>query len=69
MGVIQTPKGYFFLGGGLDENETDEVCIARECMEEAGYEVLIQKQICSAEMYEKNQKIGLFSPYPNILHR
>ena len=62
VGVIQTPKGYFFLGGGLDENETDEVCIARECMEEAGYEVLVQKQICSAEMYEKHQMMGYFHP-------
>ena len=62
VGVIQTPKGYFFLGGGLDENETDEVCIERECMEEAGYEVLVQKQVCSAEMYEKNPKMGYFHP-------
>lgn len=62
VGVIQTPKGYFFLGGGLDENETDEVCIARECMEEAGYEVLVQKQICSAEMYEKHPTMGYFHP-------
>lgn len=62
VAVIQTPKGYFFLGGGLDENETDELCIARECMEEAGYEVSVQKQICSAEMYEKHQTVGYFHP-------
>ena len=62
VGVIQTPKGYFFLGGGLDANETDKVCIERECMEEAGYEVLVQKQVCSAEMYEKNQMMGYFHP-------
>lgn len=62
VGVIQTPKGYFFLGGGLDANETDEACIERECMEEAGYEVLVQKQVCSAEMYEKNQVMGCFHP-------
>lgn len=62
VGVIRTPKGYFFLGGGLDANETDEACIERECMEEAGYKVLVRKQVCSAEMYEKNQKIGYFHP-------
>ena len=62
VGVIQTPKGYFFLGGGLDVNETDEACIARECMEEAGYEVLVQKKVCSAETYEKNQMMGYFHP-------
>lgn len=34
---------FFFPGGGLNANETDEVCIVRECMEEAGCEILIQK--------------------------
>ena len=62
VGVIKTPKGYFFLGGGLDANESDEVCIKRECMEEAGYEVVVQKQVCSAEMYEKSPIMGYFHP-------
>ena len=27
VGVVETPKGYFLLGGGLDANETDFQCI------------------------------------------
>ena len=26
LGVVQTSKGFFFLGGGIDENETDIEC-------------------------------------------
>lgn len=35
--VIRTVKGYFLLGGGIDEGETDLECIRRECMEEVGH--------------------------------
>ena len=35
VGVIQTSKGYFFLGGGLKSGESHSACIERECMEEA----------------------------------
>lgn len=62
VGVIQTPKGFFLLGGGIRDGETDELCIARECMEEAGYTVSVKKRICSAETYEKHPKLGYFHP-------
>lgn len=32
VGVIQTPKGYFFLGGGIEIGEGHILCIERECM-------------------------------------
>lgn len=32
IGVIKTLKGYFLIGGGKEENETDEQCIKRECL-------------------------------------
>ena len=41
LAVVNTKKGYFLLGGGIDENETDEECILRECIEEIGYEAEI----------------------------
>lgn len=62
IGVVQTDKGYFLLGGGLDHDESDEACIERECMEEAGYRVSVKNKIGSAEAYYKAPKIGYFHP-------
>ena len=62
VGIVETPKGYFLLGGGLDADETDFQCIKRECMEEAGYEVEIEKKIGSAETYMLHPTIGYFHP-------
>ena len=60
--VIKTPKGYFLLGGGIENNETDEDCIMRECLEETGSAVKILKKICSAEAYVRHPQIGYFHP-------
>lgn len=62
IGVVQTPKGYFLPGGGIDNGETDALCIRRECMEETGYFALIKKKICSAESYVRHPVIGYFHP-------
>lgn len=65
IAVVQTKKGYFFLGGGIENNETDEECIKRECCEECGYTVSIDKMLCSAEAYTTHSKIGYFHPIQN----
>ena len=62
IGVIRTPKGYFFLGGGLERNENHLDCIKRECLEEAGYVPLVKGKLCSAETYVKHPEIGCFHP-------
>lgn len=62
IGVIQTPKGYFLLGGGLKDGESHIECIKRECIEESGYDVYVKDKICSAETYCKHEKIGYFHP-------
>ena len=62
VGVIQTPKGYFFLGGGLENRETHMDCIKRECLEEAGYLSFVGEKLCSAEAYMKHPTIGYFHP-------
>ncbi len=49
VGVIQTPKGYFFLGGGLENGESHLDCIERESIEEVGYSTLVEGRLCSAE--------------------
>ena len=62
VGVVETPKGFFLLGGGLDSGESDFQCIKRECIEEAGYEVEIVKEVGSAEAYMLHPTIGYFHP-------
>ena len=62
IGVIQTPKGYFLIGGGKEKNETNEDCLKRECLEEIGYDIKIDSKICSAEMYTLHEKISYFHP-------
>ena len=62
IAVALTPKGYFFLGGGLQNGESHFDCIKRECLEEVGYSVLIEGKLCSAETYTTHPKIGHFHP-------
>lgn len=62
IAVVKTPKGLFFLGGGLENGETDEACIRRECLEEAGVEVTIGEKICSAETFTTHPRLGPFHP-------
>lgn len=62
IAVVKTPKGLFFLGGGLENGETDEACIRRECLEEAGITVTIGEKICSAETFTTHPRLGPFHP-------
>lgn len=62
IAVIRTPKGYFFIGGGLLEMECDSDCILRECIEETGYGVEVQQKICSAETFTFHPQLGYFHP-------
>ena len=62
VGVVETPKGYFFLGGGLESGESHLDCIKRECLEEAGYTSCVEGKLCSAEAYIMHPMIGYFHP-------
>ena len=62
VGVIQTSKGYFLLGGGVEAGESHSACIERECMEEAGYLSLVKDKVCSAEAYTTHPTIPYFHP-------
>ncbi len=65
VGVVRTPKGYFLLGGGMDEGETEKQCIVREILEEIGYDVEVKQFVCSAESYMEHQELGYFHPIQN----
>lgn len=65
IGVVKTPKGYFLLGGGMENGESHLECIQRECLEEAGYCVWVKNLLCSAESYMKHPTIGYFHPIQN----
>ena len=62
VAVVKTPKGYFFLGGGYEGDETDKECLIRECFEESGYRIEIGDVICSAETFTFHHKVGAFHP-------
>lgn len=62
VGVVQTPKGYFLLGGGLEKGESHRACIHRECLEEAGLSVRVGRPVCSAETYAVHPQLGYFHP-------
>ena len=62
VAVVRTPKGLFLPGGGMEPGETEEQTIQRECLEETGYRVHVQKYLCSAEAYIEHPEIGHFHP-------
>lgn len=62
VAVVKTPKGFFFLGGGFEGDESAQECITRECIEEVGYEVKVGEKICSAEHYTYHKRVGYFHP-------
>ncbi len=62
IGVVQTPKGYFLLGGGLEDGESHLECIKRECIEEVGCLPCVEGKLCSAEAYVTHSIIGYFHP-------
>ena len=62
VGIVKTPKGFFFLGGGIEKGESHNECIKRECLEEAGFEAAVGEKICSAETYFLHETIGYFHP-------
>jgi len=39
VAVIDTPRGYFLPGGGIEEREDHETCLKREFVEETGLSV------------------------------
>lgn len=51
LALVKTKTGYFLPGGGIENNETLEDCLIRECYEEIGFEIKIIKKICSGNYF------------------
>lgn len=51
LAIIKSGDRYFLPGGGLEENESQEECLRRECKEEIGYEINIGNYIGMATQY------------------
>ena len=62
LAVVRDPKGYFLPGGGIDEGESLKECVKRECLEETGYFVSVDRHICSADAYLLHPNVGYFHP-------
>lgn len=39
IALIKTKKGYFLPGGGIENGESPDECLKRECLEEIGAEI------------------------------
>ncbi len=62
IACVKTPKGYFLLGGGKEDNESDVETIKREVLEEIGYDVEVGKYIGGGDEYYKSLTNGYIHP-------
>jgi 8-oxo-dGTP diphosphatase len=51
IAVIKTGNGYFLPGGGMDPGETEVEALARELVEEIGYQISVIGEIGAAVEY------------------
>lgn len=51
IATIKTPRGYFLPGGGIEDNESHEMCLKREFLEEIGYDITVGNYIGRSSLY------------------
>lgn len=61
IAVVRKSNGYFLIGGGLENEETHEECIRRECLEETGYQIAVRGFFCKSDMFYQDS-FGAWHP-------
>jgi 8-oxo-dGTP diphosphatase len=51
IAVVKTDTGYFLPGGGVDNDETLEECLLRECIEEIGATINVLEYFAQGSYY------------------
>jgi len=52
VATVKTLNGNFLIGGGIENEETHQECLKRECLEETGFNIDIKEFICKADTYK-----------------
>lgn len=53
IALVRRDNNYFLPGGGVENNETYEECLKRECSEELGYNIEIVEYVGKLSHYTK----------------
>ncbi|WP_349305984.1 NUDIX domain-containing protein [Clostridium swellfunianum] len=56
IALVKRDNNFFLPGGGVENDETYEECLKRECSEELGYDIEIAKYIGKLSNYTKSIK-------------
>ena len=51
IAIVKTETGYFLPGGGIEEDESLDECLKRECLEELGMDILIINKFAQGNYY------------------
>ena len=51
IAIINTPRGYFLPGGGIEKDESHQICIQREFLEETGCGIEVGEYIGCGILY------------------